>query len=130
MSKMDTKLQNKLYKKYPKIFKQHSLSVQQSGMGWGILTGNGWYWLIDKLCESIQSFIDNNPTKIPQIEAVEVKEKFGGLRFYIDGAPEEIHGMIHFAEDLSYDVCEVCGNPKKTSKLCKECKKKKIIEAI
>jgi hypothetical protein len=45
----------------------------------------------------------------------QVKEKFGGLRFYIDivkGTPEqikEIDRLIGEAENKSYDICLVCG---------------------
>jgi hypothetical protein len=41
--------------------------------------------------------------------AVQVKEKFGGLRFYVDGASEKHQNMIDFAEHLSETTCEVCG---------------------
>lgn len=42
--------------------------------------------------------------------AVQVKEKFGGLRFYIGGgATEEQYAFISFAEEMSYRVCELCG---------------------
>ena len=44
-------------------------------------------------------------------EIVQVKEKFGGLRFYCHGGTEEVHGAIHFAEQLSYRICEECGCP-------------------
>jgi RNA polymerase-binding transcription factor DksA len=43
----------------------------------------------------------------------QVKEKFGGLRFYIGGAEKEIHDRITKAEAESYHVCEVCGEPGK-----------------
>ena len=42
----------------------------------------------------------------------QVKEKFGGLRFYIDGGDDEIYGMIGLAESLSYRTCEFCGTTK------------------
>ena len=45
--------------------------------------------------------------------ASQVKEKFGGLRFYVDGANEEHHNFIWFAENMSYRTCEKCGNPGK-----------------
>jgi hypothetical protein len=45
--------------------------------------------------------------------AVQVKEKFGGLRFYVGGATEKIYDYITFAESMSYRTCEVCGSPGK-----------------
>lgn len=123
---MDIELEEKLFKKYPKIFKQKDLPMTQTAMCWGIECGNGWYWLIDTLCASIQNYIDYN--KKPQIEAVQVKEKFGDLRFYVDYFDELINGMIWLAEDMSSKICEVCGSTENVTKtdgwiktLCKKC---------
>ena len=107
---MKIELQNKLFEKYPKIFRQKDLSMQQTCMCWGIDCGDGWYWLLDRLCEYLQSMIDNNPSTWPQIEAAQVKEKFGGLRFYYDGGHDTMAGAIMFAEDLSCYICERCGS--------------------
>jgi hypothetical protein len=43
--------------------------------------------------------------------AAQVKEKFGGLRFYTDGQTPEQSAMISFAEALSERTCEECGAP-------------------
>jgi hypothetical protein len=39
----------------------------------------------------------------------QIKEKFGGLRFYYSGGDNEISGMTRLAESLSYKICEKCG---------------------
>jgi hypothetical protein len=39
------------------------------------------------------------------------KEKFGGLRFYINSGSDEIHQRISQAERESYLTCEKCGEP-------------------
>ncbi len=49
-----------------------------------------------------------------QVVAAQVKEKFGGLRFYIDGGDDWVYGAISMAEAMSYRTCEVCGGPGKT----------------
>ena len=41
--------------------------------------------------------------------AVQVKEKFGALRFYVKGGTEEHRIIIQFAEALSTRICEECG---------------------
>ena len=64
--------------------------------------GNGWYPLIKDL---ITDLIELGWDK----QTCQVKEKFGGLRFYINGASEEIYKRIQTAEDLSYKTCETCG---------------------
>ena len=43
---------------------------------------------------------------------IQVKEKFGGLRFYTGGQnSSESQKRIREAEELSYKVCEMCGKP-------------------
>jgi hypothetical protein len=39
----------------------------------------------------------------------QIKEKFGGLRFYIGATGEGIHERIMAAESESFKVCEDCG---------------------
>lgn len=41
--------------------------------------------------------------------AMQVKEKFGTLRFYVDTCTDEQFAVIHFAESLSARICEDCG---------------------
>jgi hypothetical protein len=53
------------------------------------------------------------PKEIPQVVAAQVKEKFGGLRFYIDGGDDEIHAYIQMAEAIADVTCEECGAPGK-----------------
>jgi hypothetical protein len=36
----------------------------------------------------------------PKVTIAQIKSKFGGLRFYVDGADDAVHGMIRFAEYL------------------------------
>lgn len=42
----------------------------------------------------------------------QVKEKFGGLRFYMNNATEKQYDYVNFAENLSYRICEECGTMK------------------
>ena len=84
---MKPELQKKLYEKYPKIFRQKKLSMKETCMCWGIEAGDGWYDLIDQLCAQLQFNTDKN--RYPQVEATQVKSKFGGLRFYYTLIPVE-----------------------------------------
>ena len=53
--------------------------------------------------------MEEEEKKVPV--ASQVKEKFGGLRFYVWAATDEHYNYIRFAESLSYRTCEVCGAP-------------------
>lgn len=120
---------SQLCEKYPKIFRDRYASPQSTCMCWGFSCGDGWYDLIDTLCSCIQNHVENKfrqqqlslkygnikpedviPSEDLQVVAVQVKEKFGGLRFYINGADEEVHGMITMAEAMSHKICEDCGS--------------------
>jgi hypothetical protein len=41
----------------------------------------------------------------------QIKEKFGGLRFYYTGGDDKISGMVEVAEEWASRVCEECGSP-------------------
>jgi hypothetical protein len=56
--------------------------------------------------------LDEETAKVPV--AVQVKEKFGGLRFYVQAATKEHYNYISFAESMSYRTCESCGADGKT----------------
>ena len=88
-------------------------------MCFGCECGDGWFMLLDELCSGLQWNTDKNG--YPQVVAVQVKEKFGGLRFYYNaiGGEEDkrlerkvgcIDGRIGFAEAMSYKICEECGS--------------------
>ena len=70
------------------------------GPGWADIVGPLW-----DMCKAQQ----------PTIDVVQVKEKFGGLRFYIGGVSRDkydgVYDAINAAEALSYLTCEDCGAP-------------------
>lgn len=97
----------KMERTYPKIF------VGKYG---GFAVGAGWYPILEKLCANIQHHIDwkekqGNP--VPQVTVAQIKEKFGGLRFYYDGGDEYISGLVNMAESWADVACEECGAPGK-----------------
>lgn len=98
--------------KYPLIFAERHMDPHDTCMCWGLDCGDGWYDLIDLLCGQLQSMTDNNPhapDRFPQVVAVQVKEKYGGLRFYVRNASDYQDGMIQMAEAVAYKTCDVCG---------------------
>lgn len=72
-----------------------------------IAVGPGWYDLVIDLDTQIRE-VD------PSYRIAQVKEKFGGLRFYLAGEParaDEINALIEAAEVRSIITCEECGQP-------------------
>lgn len=86
--------------------------------------GPGWYGLLKKLIEESIAAGWNK-------ELCQSKEKFGGLRFYINEAPKEVYDIIHKYERLSFEICETCGSAGKPrpggwiKTLCDSCYKPK-----
>lgn len=94
----------------------------------GICVGEGWWPIIEALCARIDSYTKwkNNtrqallksnpynhkiPDKIAQVVVTQIKEKFGGLRFYYEGGDEYIDGVVDMAELWASRTCEECGKP-------------------
>jgi hypothetical protein len=46
---------------------------------------------------------------VPHIEIHQIKEKFGGLRFYFQGGDEYCRGLVTMAEEWAANTCEECG---------------------
>lgn len=72
--------------------------------------GPGWFPLIQELHENLFE-LD------PNYLVLQVKEKFGGLRYYISttladkASNDRIWGLIADAERKSQTICEMCGKP-------------------
>ena len=61
--------------------------------------GAGWAGLVDHLFE----------LKPADTLVVQVKEKFGGLRFYVDHSTDMYNLLVSRAEADSLTICERCG---------------------
>jgi hypothetical protein len=83
----------------------------------GFAVGEGWWPIIESLCSTIQGHINwKNKTSevVPQVVVAQIKEKFGGLRFYYEGGDEQVRGMVYMAESWAAHACETCGAPGKS----------------
>ena len=104
---MNKKWTNMLYMRYPSILRAKNNSVPESGVRFECF--DGWYDLLWELCETLewQALMEGQP--VP--EAVQIKQKFGALRFYTDGATKQMLELIRDAESRSVTICEICGEP-------------------
>lgn len=103
---MKKELQEKLFTKFPKLFRDKDEHMSKTCMCWGISTGNGWYNIIDALCTELTTYAGERGL---DVVATQVKEKFAGLRFNIVGGDEQVHKIISNYESMSYKICEQCG---------------------
>lgn len=131
---MKKELDSYLVEKYPKIFINRYGDMKKTAMCWGFEHNDGWFWLLDQLCESIQEYIDTNnkyrekDKQISQVVATQVKEKYGTLNFYFTGGDDYINGMIRMSENMSSNICEFCGSTEEIGTtqgwvytICKNC---------
>lgn len=78
--------------------------------------GEGWFQLVFDLVDDLEELW-------PDFKITQIKEKFGGLRFYVETYKKDYVGQpaiesafyqrIAKAEAESYTICEVCGKPGK-----------------
>src|SRR3990172_12549157 len=125
---MDQELQDSLVSRHPNLYRDINGDAKKTLMCFGICTGNGWYDLIDDLSNKLEQII----VKIPEPErrnycAFQIKEKYSGLRCYMNKSNPEIQKLIDEAEERSLETCEMCGKDGKPrrgswiSTLCDRC---------
>lgn len=93
------------------ITREHALSS----------VGKGWSKIINNLYDA----------KPKRTNVVQIKEKYGILRFYCTYEPEWYSDLIEYYEKKSGTICEKCGNPGKIRSenrywiltLCDDCDK-------
>ena len=117
---MNQELDDYLCTTYPKLFSERNLPMSKTCMCWGFGCGDGWFNIINQLCQNIQCHLDwknQDGEVVPQVVVSQVKEKFGTLRFYYMGGDDIIDGMVRMAESMSGVTCEGCGNIATTSEV-------------
>lgn len=96
----------RLLKMYPDMFPRGTVPLE--------ISEPGWYTIIDRLCNSISNYAHWQRQSDPDYKfpvVFQIKEKFGGLRFYIENGDDKIYGMINMAEAMCAVTCETCGAP-------------------
>lgn len=93
----------RMEEKFPKML---------SGSYGGFAVSKGWWIILESLMDNIQHYLNwkNRESEVvPQVVVAQIKEKFGGLRFYYDGGDDEVSGMVRMAESWADHSCEECG---------------------
>lgn len=92
---------DELFQKYPKFLEN---------LTFGVECGRGWNGLLDDAIRDILAIQ-------PDVVASQIKEKFGGLRIYLDNVHDEaVYDVVDRYEILSKRVCQECGEPGKLIK--------------
>ena len=136
--------QEEIFERFPKMFSQKDLSIQESCMAWGLSHGRGWNPLIVELCEEIEAHykelletgikvvsIEEDPPEgleedqyTYEVEFAQVKSKWYQLRVYYIGGDSRVSELIQKAEEKSLVICEGCGGdfPEQGMSWCHPCR--------
>jgi hypothetical protein len=101
-----------LVEDFPELYRDRYGDMRQTAMCWGFDCGDGWEQIIRALSQDLEVLRVKCGL---DVRAVQVKEKWGTLRFYADMADGNkwlyavARHLINVAEDRSSFTCEICG---------------------
>jgi hypothetical protein len=108
---MHRELEQKLVERWPSWFNVRG-NQRETRMADGFAHDNGWFNIVRKLCEDLEPLVTEaeKVTGRP-FEVLQVKQKLGGLRVYVNHSTKVIRNRIEAAQRESLRTCEVCGQP-------------------
>ena len=68
-----------------------------------------FYSFVEKFRQRSYKCVKYNRVYPPSVKIDQIKEKFGGMRFYYSGGDKKVDGMVTFASYLCSKTCEVSG---------------------
>jgi hypothetical protein len=108
---MREELERRLVERWPTWFNVEG-DIRETSMPFGFAHGDGWFDLVWRLCERLEPVVAAREAETAHpFQVLQVKEKFGGLRFYPNYNNNAISALIEAAEIESFHTCEVCGQP-------------------
>lgn len=100
---LQNELQTQMISDYPEVFDGPPVS--------GFDCPPGWQKLVRSTLEKLVEYAKAHPEV--KIKVAQVKEKYGGLRIYVDfdNRTDEVNEILYQAERASYKICDDCGEP-------------------
>lgn len=103
---MNKDLTELLWNSFPRLYRGRFLSIQESLIPFGFDCGDGWFQIIWDLSVELDKL---------GCQATQVKEKYGGLRFYYGNPPNVSYTitdkLVTEAEKKAAVTCEITGKP-------------------
>lgn len=80
--------------------------------------GDGWFDILHKVSARLETIVTAEKARLDReftwdempLRALQVKEKFGTLRFYMTAGNDEAWALINAVESISRITCERCGD--------------------
>ena len=104
----------KLLNAFPQLYRGFQKSLHASVIS-DFECNDGWFQILWDLSAALEAEAlkeGRDQTNWPQ--AIQIKEKYGSLRFYMDHASPAMWDLVQAGEEKSGLVCEMCGEPGKT----------------
>lgn len=95
-------------REYPQLYKGNYISFDLQP---------GWQEVLHNLSRSIVTLLANQPLVAAKFRVLQVKDKFGSLRFYYTPHDRHIQMVVDAAENASKKLCFGCGE-RGTQKQC------------
>ena len=106
---MRKELEQRIVDRWPAWFDVEG-DTRTTLMRFGFAHDDGWFDIVWRLCEQLEPLVaDAEKETGPQFQVLQVKNKFGGLRFYPKFSSVAISVIIDAAELESFLICEICG---------------------
>jgi hypothetical protein len=106
---MKADLTNNLYKRYPILYRERNMTLEQSLMPWGFRCGDGWYGQINDLSADLERVLKKEAEEA-RSACCGVKQTNGNLRFEMSGhTTSEIDTLIERTKEKCMHTCEACG---------------------
>lgn len=96
--------ERRIFERFPKMFRQADLSMQETCMCWGLGIPEDWYPVIEKLAEDINNLAPD------AVEFTDIKSKWDNLRVYYDFVKEVSEGVEKEIDKLIEEARVECHN--------------------
>jgi hypothetical protein len=110
---MRRELEQKLVERWPSWFNVNGDPLK-TRMADEFAHGDGWFNIVWRLCEDLEPLVaESEKATGHPFEVLQVKQKLGGLRVYVNHSTNVIRNRIEIGELESLRTCEVWGKPGK-----------------
>ncbi|MCA1777618.1 MAG: hypothetical protein LC676_19005 [Loktanella sp.] len=99
-----------IMQRYPDLFETGPW-IQNRGVGYGFECDLGWYPLLERLFSDVDAI--RREDDLTGIKVLQVKQKLGGLRIYVQRGNDRVHERLRQAEAEALETCESCGGTRR-----------------
>jgi hypothetical protein len=93
---------------FPNLYRERYKT--RFGLRYGFEIPEGWFFLVEELSTQLEAeILKAKPAKRPTYHALQVKEKFAHLRFYMHDMTDAMERLIDQATEKSGKTCQECG---------------------